>query len=134
MAPREESKHKAALMLEIRKQFPQWVSFRHEDTMTGGIPDISLTGRGKTTWWEAKHGTPNFDSDDLQELTALRLAGSGFCRYIIWKEQEYREGRMTLIVHPKNIKTLIPEACWLGFNHLEVVEYMRKIHYGEKYT
>lgn len=128
---KQEALHKANLMLEIRNQLPKFVSFRLEDKMTKGIPDIVITGRGKTTWWEAKHGTPDFDSYGLQELTMLRLAGAGVAYYIIWLE---KEGKQTLIVHPRNIQSLIPEISWVGFNHKAVVEYIRAIHYGEKYT
>ena len=49
-----ESQFKAAVCKSIRKQLPGAVVFRHEDRLTAGIPDISVTWHGRTVWLEAK--------------------------------------------------------------------------------
>ena len=63
-----------------------FVLLRHEDVRTGGIPDLSSTGLGRTRWWEFKHGTPYFKSPGNQELMMMRLSVHGYARYIIWRE------------------------------------------------
>lgn len=123
---RNESSLKSALMEQIKLQLPRFVALRHEDVRTAGIPDLSLTGMGRTSWWEFKHGTPDFDSTGIQELTMLRLAGSGFARYVIWQE---RNGILrTLVVHPKHVDDLMAEESCIGFDHRFLVGYMKQVH------
>jgi hypothetical protein len=125
---REESKYKGQLMETFREQLPRFVAIRHENTAHSGTPDISIDGMGKCSWLEVKHGTPNFDSDGRQELLCLRLAGANFCRYVIYHEDAQGNNKRTLIVHPKNLRDLIPETFCVGFNHQFVVDYIKKRH------
>lgn len=133
-----ESKLKAELMSFIREGLPRVVAFRHEDLFTSGIPDISVTWRGKAifpqiymSWWEVKHGTPKFESTDIQELRLKQLAEEGFARYLIYMEGD-SQGQRTLIVHPRNLKQMIPEYSCEGFNHRWVVRMIRDYHEGKK--
>jgi len=82
------------------------------------------------TTWEFKHATPDFDSPGLQELTCMRLAASGHCRYVIWQESRHGSGKRTLIVHPDKVhdKSLVHEDACVGFDHRWLVEYIRKAH------
>lgn len=125
---RNESVLKLKLMEQIRKDLPGFVALRHEDVRTSGIPDMSLTGFAKTTWWEFKHAVPTFDSTGIQELTMLRLAAAGYARYVIWEEQ--RGIKRTLIVHPRHVgtKPLIHESACVGYDMQWLVAYMRKAH------
>jgi hypothetical protein len=122
----DESPYKSKLLLEIKRHLPGFVALRHEDVRSAGIPDLSLTGYGKTTWWEAKHLAPRLKSKGIQELTMRRLAASGFARYIIWDER--RSAVRTLIVHPKHFHELMPEAWCEGIDHHFIVSYMKKVH------
>ena len=124
--PKRESELKAALMRELRAQLPGYVHLRHEDRFTSGHPDISITGCGRTTWLEAKHATPKFDSDGIQELTMLRLAAAGSAYYVIWHEKN--SVKKTMIVHPKHLHDLMPETFCVGFDHKFIVEYVKKVH------
>jgi len=113
--------------MELAKERLQGaVLLRHEDVRTAGIPDLSVTLRGKTSWWEFKHATPNYPSTGIQELTCLRLAAAGTCFYVIYHEEgNYKR---TLIIHPRNIKTLDPEVWQPGFDHSFVIDYIKWTH------
>lgn len=124
---KREAELKAKLMKELRSLLPGYVHQRHEDRFSSGWPDISVSGNGKTSWWEVKHADPKWASKGIQELTCLRLAVTSFCcRYIFYHE---REGvKRTLIVHPNNLRELLPEAWCNGFNQRWLAEYIREVH------
>jgi len=124
--PKRETPLKAALMAEIRMALPRYQAFRHEDVRSIGIPDLSVTGHKITSWWEAKHATPDFFTFGLQELTCKRLAVAGFCRYIVW--YEVGDDLRTLIVHPRDLHSLTPEAEAAGHDHRFVATFMRQVH------
>jgi hypothetical protein len=124
---KNETGIRSALVEEF-KSLVGFVLLRHEDIRTVGMPDASLTGYGNTSWMEFKHATPDFTSSGIQELTMLRLAAAGFARYVIWHEKADGTAKRTLIVHPKNLKTMEPEEWCVGFNHKWVVEYFRRRH------
>lgn len=67
---------------------------------SAGAPDRSITANTVTTHWEFKHGTPDISTDGLQELTCMKLAMYGHCRYVIWLELP-PDNQRTLIVHPR---------------------------------
>jgi hypothetical protein len=125
---RDESGLKSALLRAIKAGLPGFVALRHEDVRTCGIPDLSLTGLGRTTWWECKHAAPDCGSTGIQELTMLRLAAAGSARYVVWEER--RGVKRTLVVHPRHLGDLLPEAWTTGFDHRWLVEQMRKAHEG----
>jgi|SRR6185436_505840 len=130
----DESTPRSALMRMIKLALPHFVALRHEDVRTRGIPDLSLTGLGRTTWWECKHATPDFKSQGIQELTMLRLAAAGYARYIIWREEADGSDKQTLIVHPEHLATLTPEAWCAGYDHRWMVEQLARAHDVQKET
>lgn len=100
-----------------------------------GAPDRAIVGNGQTTWWEFKHGTPSFESPGLQELTCMRLAEAGYCRYVLWMEDAKGRGKRTLIVRPKVVYersgwSFTPEAWCLDFDMYWLVRYVASIHKG----
>lgn len=128
MSEREENKYKAKLVEQFRKDEPEGVTLAHQDLRTGGVPDITHTNYGSTKWIECKHGNPNFDSKGIQELTMKRLAAKGFARYVIWLEEADGTNKRTLIVHPNNLKSLVAEETYAGFNHRLVVDYISRVN------
>jgi hypothetical protein len=116
----------------LRDELKGAVVLRHEDKNTAGIPDLSVTWRLLDTWLEVKYANPNlYHAKDLQNLTALRLAMTGRCMYVIY--QEKREVKRTLIVHPslvhnRTIDQTPDEFVSLGFDHGLVVQYIRRTH------
>lgn len=127
-ARRREADLKVVLVQTFKLILPTFKTLRHEDVRTCGIPDLSTTGLGRTSWLEVKHGTPKFDSIGVQEVTMLQLAGAGFARYVIYQEDKTGENKRTLIVHPRYLKELEPEVSCVGFNHRFVVEYIYRVH------
>ena len=123
---KQEARLKATLMKELREHLLGAVTLRHEDRFTSGIPDISVTWHGRTTWWECKHATPSLVSQGIQELTLLRLAAAGHARYIVW--QERRGVRRTMIVHPNRLRDLETETTCPGFDMSWLVEQIRLAH------
>lgn len=123
----DESGLKSKLLKQISLRLPGFIALRHEDVRSSGIPDLSLTGFGRTSWWEFKHAAPTLKSKGIQELTMLRLAGAGFARYVVWEENKHGIQR-TLVVHPKNLVSMTPEEWFVGYDHKAIVEYMRKVH------
>jgi hypothetical protein len=49
-----ESEQTRQLIKEIRNLLPKAVVTKHTDSMTGGLPDFSVTYSGSTVWVEAK--------------------------------------------------------------------------------
>lgn len=92
---RQESKRSRELVRELKKLMPGGVVFKHCDPMTSGVPDISVSFRGRTIWVEAKYVddltridypnddecfvevVPKTDVDGLQ-WENLRRAGNGY--------------------------------------------------------
>jgi len=142
---KSESELKSELATAIELRLPGWMFLGHEDVRRCGTPDRTLTGRGITSWWEGKCGTPTFKSKGQQELTCVQLAGAGRCRYIIWMEEADGSNQRTLIVHPRELfraprlsgsrrdaRDLAPfaEATFAGFDHSSVIEWMHHFHGG----
>lgn len=127
--PWDEQKLVSKLMEKMREELqPEgYVCLRHEDSFTSGIPDISVTAFGRTSWWEAKHANPDFDSRGIQELTMLRLAKAGYARYIIFDELKTTE--RTFIVEPRNLGGWRENGIVApGFNYSFIISTIREVH------
>jgi hypothetical protein len=132
MSKKRESSLKLKLVTALKAWCPEFVLLRHEDYITSGIPDLSVTGNGRTTWWEVKHGTPDFESKGIQELTLKRLARAGYARYIIFKENSDGSNKRIFIVHPDKIGNweVAEEGVvgWLGFDYKTLALHIRSEH------
>lgn len=124
----KEDKPKSELTLLLRQELIGFVIFRHEDKSTYGVPDTSVTGKGKTSWLEIKLANPDFKSHGQQELTMRRLANAGhYARYIIY-EMDSDGAKRTRIVHPKDLANWRTVDFWAGFDHQSVLEHIRGVH------
>lgn len=129
--PRRESILKSKLMEELAT-LKGYLGLRHEDFRTAGIPDITLTGAGRTWWIEVKHATPNFDSTGIQELRMKQLAGGGWARYVVYWESG--DLKRTLIIHPRQFVRFREtgdapfEASCVGHSHAFVRQYFQEEH------
>jgi hypothetical protein len=116
-------------MIKLAKELPDYVAIRHEDVRTSGIPDLSISGNGATSWWEFKHATPSFEYKGVQHDTMLRLAlQSHHARYIVYWETASGLAMRTMIVHPADIATLDTDYSTKGHDHGFVVDYIRNVH------
>ena len=130
---KREAELKANLVEMLRDHIRFAVVLRHEDIRTAGIPDISITFHGVTTWWECKHATPKFASSGIQELTMMRLCANGYARYIIWYEKKGIPPH-TLIVHPTMLAAYETkhEHSFDGLKSMQLIDHIRKVHKNGK--
>lgn len=118
----DEAYLKRKLVEAIRKEMPGAVVYRHEDTFTAGIPDISVTWRGSTSWIEVKFQRRGRKSEltalQRQAINRFRAAGAAAwaVRYV-----ELKDGKQTEIDRG-------PVEIVRGFDHLQVACYLRVEH------
>src|SRR5262245_12425291 len=113
-------------MKVLHLELPGFVILRHEDVRGCGVPDSTVTGNGKTSWWEIKHCTPKYPTYDYQELVCKRLATAGICYYLMY--WEVGRDKRTLIVHPSNLSTMVADDSAEGHNHRLVANFIRSLH------
>lgn len=126
-----EADLKRHLVKTIVSTLPNAVVLNHTGAMHAGIPDLSVTWNGHTTWWEVKHAHPTIASRGVQDLMMTRLSKTGTAFYVIY--QSVRRVRRTGIVHPQNYKAVGTDidGTWVdGFNHVFVAEFIREFHLG----
>lgn len=126
-----EAKLKGDLCSLIRVRRPAYKVLRIEDHFTHGIPDISIDGNKRHSWWEAKYGVPNFKCKGIQQLTGQQLALADYMRFVVyWQPSKESTERRTYIVHPNDIK--LDHTTWKdftnGFNHQWVMERILEVH------
>jgi hypothetical protein len=120
-------------MAEIKKGLPTSVALRHEDRFTSGIPDISVSLNGKTSWWEVKVADPSCRSKEIQKHLCRRLNAESFCRYVIYRRGLPKGKRppQIIIVPPLEFERWQDAGIVVAekkFNHASVVLYMAQIH------
>lgn len=138
--PKDETGLKSKQVKAIKLYLPTYLAIRHEDVRTCGTPDMSLSGNGKTSWWEFKHATPNFSTTGIQELTCSQLAIKSFCRYVFYYEDVQNTVR-TYIIHPRAVinhkgnfsavlaNAILTDINWrIGFDFKWITEQMRLAH------
>ncbi len=128
MPTKREGELKSLFGRELKLRLPNFLILQYA---TNGAPDREIVGYGRTSRWEAKHGTPDFKSPGDQELMCCRLAVVAHCRYIIW--QEHHGILRTIIAHPRAVMdrvgwNIVPETWCDGFNMKWLVEQVRREH------
>jgi hypothetical protein len=105
---RDEADIKNSFMNQVRHEKDS-LYIRHEDKGRSGIPDVSLTMAGFTSWWEFKHATPHYQVQGIQELTCRKLDKFGLCRFVVFEDYANSKGEAHLvhIVKPSSIRAAI---------------------------
>lgn len=80
-----------------------FLALNHQDVRTPGVPDMSLTKCGLTSWLEFKRGRPEFDWQGLQKLTCRKLARLGVCYYVVWWSLGKGDVERTLVLDPAQL-------------------------------
>lgn len=84
----------------LRKHLLGSVVFKHADRVTAGIPDISVTWRRHTIWFEVKvRREGRMYTRDLQHVNMTRLSKQGSAYYVVFDLDTAR----SLIVRPQDI-------------------------------
>lgn len=116
----------------LKELLPGFVIMKHNERAKSGWPDFSIVGMGSCSQWEVKLADPTFDSPGIQELTCMRLAVAGYCRYIIFDIRDGQDNPNTLIVHPKDLKQWNApdkrERFAVGFAFNMIAESIRSAH------
>lgn len=95
------------------------VILKHADGYTSGTPDVSISWRKRTTWWEFKHGPRIIWANALQQLTCRRLAVTSTCHVVLYEESS--DARRTCILTPDEVLV----ASVDGFSHRFVMDFIR---------
>lgn len=133
-----ESQVKGLLAKKLR-DLTGWAVIRHEDHTRSGVPDMSATGEGMTSWWEVKAGTPTspWETKDIQHLTAMKLARHGHCEYIIFEKEDDGVCLVSLAAPLFVGNTRAGDVrdqwrsqstSWRGFDYDWVIKEIRKVH------
>ena len=117
----------------LQTELPDALPLRHEDKFTAGVPDLSISYAGCTSWWELKYADPYIQSPKLQRYMCQQLDRRGFlCRYLI-----FRRGHADK--WPRQIRVVPPHDFphWLtlgrvissgAFDYRALVRYIQEIH------
>lgn len=90
----------------LRAALPHAVVLKHPGTaFSKGVPDMSLTLNGRTSWWEFKYTIDarirNHADFGLQLVMCLALAAAGTCYYVVLSDDN--DERRIHIVEPRAI-------------------------------
>jgi hypothetical protein len=134
-----EGKPKALLVSKARRAFSGFSIFRHEDNFTHGIPDISITGLGITSWWEVKLADPSLDAKEFRGVqydTMISLEViSSFARYIIFELNPKTGEKATRIVRPQHFHTWKSSGVSVAeWDYKWVITQMLRVHASKGQT
>lgn len=140
-----EADLKSALVGTMRQLLAGFEIHRHEDRSMSGLPDITVTGYGWTTWWEAKHGTPDFKVPGVQGVVVGKLGAAGYARYILFLEDE--RIRRVIIAHPDDVfdrklgkrsyewRKVVPvttSPLGTAFSYTSIARHIRDVHVSQR--
>jgi hypothetical protein len=125
-----EATLKRRLVKELEREMRGAVVIRHEDHFTGGIPDLSVTWEGTTTWIEVKYDRPGARAKvtPLQKRMLRRLSRHGSAVLLTYMSRKdgsmdvklERGGKLELAgAHTSAVAPYIRglhEACAMGDN------------------
>jgi len=117
------------LVRSLRRELPGCVVLRHTDGLLAGIPDISVTWNGHTTWIEVKFLNPKIIDRGIQRLNMKRLEKQGTAFYVLYDNI----AKHVFIVKPSSLDDY-RDVYWRspGFNHTFVSVFVRRIHEEQK--
>jgi len=104
------------------------VVFKHNEQVTGGLPDLSVTFRGSTVWLEVKFIVCGEIIDrDLQWITARKLAKHGKCFYVLYVMDE--GAKSIWIVAPKDLDEWANKRVKYidGHDHMGVAKFVEEV-------
>ena len=120
-------------MRQLQTDLPDALPLRHEDKFTKGVPDLSISYGGHTSWWEIKYADPYIQSSKLQRYMCEQLDQRGFlCRYLIFRRgQADKWKRQIRAVKPHDFahwRTLGYQVSAGAFDFRALVRYIQERH------
>jgi hypothetical protein len=123
------------LMKKLRAELPTFVVLKHADGWTSGVPDVSVTGNGRTTWLEVKlvelRGIIETKLQRFQMERLERNGGTAF--YVMYYTSPFP--RSVAIVEPSKRSSVAPYhgltpylSSIAGHDHDLVVTLLKRIH------
>ncbi len=127
-----EGRLKSGLIKEFRT-LPQCVAIPHTEQSIHGVPDLSVTWCGKTTWLEIKFLKPNAPMAirGNQHFMMLNLQRAGSAFYVVYDKRGNPPS--TIICQPSQLREnecVIQEE---GIRHDIVVAFIRRLHTDDQY-
>jgi hypothetical protein len=124
----EETKHQNKCLKLLHAELVGAVVIKHSEGFTSGVPDVSVTWQGKTSWWEFKHGATLKWANGLQQLTCRRLAAAGVCHVVFYSD--VNGIKTTQILTPD--ETIV--ASVENFDHRFILGFVKVIHLASEPT
>lgn len=121
-----EATVKAGFVALVRGELPTAVVYRHEDRFSAGVPDISVSWNGRTSWWEVKWAHPGFECGKVQHIMMLRLEKVTIARYLIYAN--IRGEKTTHVVLPSESERWRDSVLAPGFDHKTVLTQLKALH------
>ena len=111
----------------LETRLPGAVVIKHSDAIVAGVPDLSVTWNGATTWLEVKHDVGKIISREIQRWMVKRLAIQGRCLYVVYRDRA-KEGPRTYVISGASdvheaMETVVYRA---GHDHDFVAEAIRR--------
>lgn len=126
----KEADLKRRLVKALGSSLPGAVIYRHEDTFTAGIPDISVTWGGITSWWEVKYEPLGRTSKATRlQLHELKRLGAETVSGLITYRDRKREGGQRVLIEVHGPSGLLDPIAITNYNHHEVAEVLRRFHF-----
>jgi hypothetical protein len=121
------------LIRHLHTELPDALPLRHEDKFTKGVPDLSISLAGHTSFWELKYADPDIQSSKLQRYMCQQLDTRGFfCRYVIFRRgHAHHWPRQIRVVNPHDFahwRTLGLVISSGAFDYRALVRYIQEIH------
>jgi len=126
-----EATIQAALLPKIRAGLPGSVVTKHSERLVAGVPDVSVSWRGLTTWWELEHWNPKRSEDPRQDFLIAKLSVQAPVRYVIYLGSKHKHGPRTLVAAQLVLAlsaTFQESLGVLGYNHDHVVTEIKRLY------
>jgi hypothetical protein len=128
-----EATVRRALLRQLQTDLPDALPLRHEDQFTKGIPDLSISYAGHTSWWECKYADPYCKTTKVQQYLCEQLNTRGFhCAFLIFRRGHNGKWPRQIRVCPpadfshwRQLGLVVSEGA---FDYGALVQYIRKVH------
>lgn len=104
------------------------VVIKHHDAITAGIPDLSVTWSGTTTWLEVKYANPKLLKRELQHQVMLSLErqGQGSAYYVLYVARSFPH---VVVCLPSQLDDrMFTHRNYTGFEHTAVAQFIKQRH------